>query len=523
MSAHRPTIAIVGAGASGVLAALHILDSPGPSARLLLIERSGKAGRGVAFSTEHRSHLLNVPAGSMSALECDPGHFVRWLGAKGYPNAQDNFVPRSLFGQYLGETLLSWAHHRQADALVEIVRDEVVDIDASGAGLTLAFAGRQPTRVDAVVLATGILPPRWPRGLENWQDSPRCIADPWRPEVLDQVGPADTVTLLGTGLTAIDVLLALQEKGHHGAVRAISRHGLLPRAHLSGPQPSPLTGADGFAFEVGDRRTRLLLHQFRLVVSEEEARGGDWRAVVDMLRPQTQDLWQSLSPEEQLRFRRHVERFWNVHRHRMAPAVAEQVDELRGSGIFRSLAGRIVAVEPCPLELRLQVELRSSQRPYLWETDWLVNCTGPGTFAFADGQVFAQNLRRRGLARPGRLDAGIDTDAGGRVLAGSGRPSEWMWALGALRQGQLLESTAVPEIRSQAYALAPAIHEWLAGKTSSPASTAHDHQAGGDRVIEHVVYQHRPQRISGEQKCGDRGSKTSGATGPDLLVAGEHR
>jgi uncharacterized NAD(P)/FAD-binding protein YdhS len=475
MSADRPTIAIVGAGASGVLAALHILDTPGAPVRLLLVERSGKAGRGVAFSTEHRSHLLNVPAASMSAFERDPGHFVRWLGAKGFPNAQDDFVPRRLFGQYLCETLLSWAQLRQGDDLLEIARDEVVDIDATGAP-TLVFARRQPARVDAVVLATGILPPRWPRGLENWQDNERCISDPWRPDVLDQVRPADTVTLLGTGLTAIDVLLALAEKGHHGSVRAISRHGLLPRAHLSGPQTASTTGVS--PLELGDRRTRLLLHQFRHAVTEAEARGGDWREVVDLLRPRAQGLWQSLPPEEQLRFRRHVERFWNVHRHRMAPAVAEQVDQLRDSGIFRSLAGRIVAIEPYPLSLQLQVKLASIERPYRWQTDWLVNCTGPGTFAFTNDQVLAQSLRRRGLARPGHLDTGIDTDAGGRVLAASGRPTDWMWALGSLRQGQLLETTAVPEIRSQALHVASGVRRWFAGKTSGLASTGDDREAG---------------------------------------------
>ena len=266
-----------------MLAALHLLDSSGPSARLLLVERSGKPGRGVAFSTDHWSHLLNVPASSMSAFDRDPRHFVRWLGAKGFPNSQDDFVPRRLFGQYLSETLLSWAQLRQGDHLIEIAHDEVVDIDTTRAGPTLVFAGRQPARVDAVVLATGILPPRWPRGLENWRDNERCISDPWRPGVLDEVGPADTVTLLGTGLTAIDVLLALAEKGHNASVRAISRHGLLPRAHLRGTQTrstpvvSPLELADG--------RTRALLHQFRHAVTEAEASGGDWRTVVDILRP----------------------------------------------------------------------------------------------------------------------------------------------------------------------------------------------------------------------------------------------
>jgi uncharacterized NAD(P)/FAD-binding protein YdhS len=486
MSAYRPTIAIVGAGASGVLATLHLLDSLGPPVRLLLVERSGKAGRGVAFSTDRPSHLLNVPAASMSAFEHDPGHFVRWLGGKGFPDAQDDFVPRGLFGQYLGEALLSRAHLGEGDVLVEFARDDVVDIDIdAGDRPTLLFAGRQPAKVDAVVLATGILPTRWPRGLQNWQDNERCISDPWQPDVLEQIAPAATVTLLGTGLTAVDVLLALAERGHYGSIRAISRHGLLPRAHLSGPQPTAMIATT--RLEQGDRRARLLLHQLRSAINEERALGGDWRAVVDMLRPETQGLWQSLPAEEQLRFRHHVERFWNVHRHRMAPAVAEQVHELRGSGIFRSLAARVVAIEPSPPSLQLQVKLPSIERPYRWETDWLVNCTGPSTFAFTDDQVLAQSLRRRALARPGHLDAGIDTDTGGRVLAASGEPIEWMWALGSLRQGQLLETTAVPEIRSQALHVASAVRQWLARKASGPASTDDGREVGSATSSDFLV------------------------------------
>jgi len=484
MSAFLPTVAIVGAGAGGVLAALHLLDSPGPAVRVLLVERSGKAGRGVAFSTDHDSHLLNVPAGSMSAFERDPGHFTRWLGGNGFPNAQDDFVPRRLFGQYLGEALLSWARLGQGHDVVEIARDEVVDIDTTGPSPTLVFAGRQRARVDAVVLATGVLPPRWPVSLEGWKDNGRCISDPWRPGVLDEVGLGDTVTLVGTGLTAVDVLLALAERGHHGSVRAISRHGLLPRAHLSGPQPRPAAGVS--CLEPCSGQIRRLLHQVRDAVTEAGTRGGDWREVIDLLRPHTQSLWLSLPQEEQLRFRRHVERFWNIHRHRMAPAVAEQVHQLRDSGIFRTLAGRIVAIEPSPLSLQLQVKLPPSERSYRWGTDWLVNCTGPGTFVFTEDQVLAQSLRRRGLARPGPLDMGIDTDAGGRVLAASGRPTEWMWALGSLRQGQLLESTAVPEIRSQAHDTALAVRQILARTGSGPAALPADYEAGGSRVIEHV-------------------------------------
>jgi len=56
---------------------------------------------------------------------------------------------------------------------------------------------------------------------------------------------------------------------------------------------------------------------------------------------------------------------------------------------------------------------------------------------------------------------GTATDEGGRVLGSDGQPLPWMWALGSLRQGQLLESTAVPEIRGQAAALALDVMNYL--------------------------------------------------------------
>ena len=78
-------MAVIGAGASGALTALHILSSPGlVPARLVLFERSGKVGAGVAFSTPYKSHVLNVPASGMSAFIEDPEHFARWLDRQGH-------------------------------------------------------------------------------------------------------------------------------------------------------------------------------------------------------------------------------------------------------------------------------------------------------------------------------------------------------------------------------------------------------------------------------------------------------
>jgi uncharacterized NAD(P)/FAD-binding protein YdhS len=74
-----PVIAIVGAGFSGTLLASQLLSQAQRPLRLLLIERSGRFGPGVAYGTNDPGHLLNVSAGAMSAWPEDPSHLLRWL------------------------------------------------------------------------------------------------------------------------------------------------------------------------------------------------------------------------------------------------------------------------------------------------------------------------------------------------------------------------------------------------------------------------------------------------------------
>ena len=68
-----PTLAIVGAGFSGTAIAVQLArQAQGKPVRIVLIEPSGKFGSGVAYGTRCTRHVLNVPAGNMSALPDEP-------------------------------------------------------------------------------------------------------------------------------------------------------------------------------------------------------------------------------------------------------------------------------------------------------------------------------------------------------------------------------------------------------------------------------------------------------------------
>jgi hypothetical protein len=104
-TARPPAIAVIGAGFSGTLLALHLLQRCPPSVRIHLIERSPQFGRGLAYSTGNPNHVLNVPAGRMSAFHNRPDDFFQWLQQNHEPNSvpvtPSSFVSRSVFGDYI--------------------------------------------------------------------------------------------------------------------------------------------------------------------------------------------------------------------------------------------------------------------------------------------------------------------------------------------------------------------------------------------------------------------------------------
>ena len=136
---------VVGGGASGTLAALHLIrQASGAGAPLALhIIEPNQLGRGVAYSTVNLRHRLNVPAAGMSALPEEPAHFAHWLRANYDPAfAGGGFAPRAMFGAYLAETV-----GRQVQTAARVMwtrhRSRAVDQRRHDQGVAVTLAGHQ--------------------------------------------------------------------------------------------------------------------------------------------------------------------------------------------------------------------------------------------------------------------------------------------------------------------------------------------------------------------------------------------
>jgi len=188
------------------------------------------AGRGVAYATTCNRHLLNVPAENMSIFPDVPDHFLDWAQQHYDPRTEkDSFVPRPIYGQYIEHTLR--AAQSEACSRLEWMDEEVVGIRPAGSGAEIRFAHGNRLLADRVVLAQGNFRAADPplRGLSLTSSRYKSYA--WSPDALKGVENEGSVLLLGTGLTAVDLVMSLQEQGFRGVVHLLSRRGLVPQAH----------------------------------------------------------------------------------------------------------------------------------------------------------------------------------------------------------------------------------------------------------------------------------------------------
>jgi uncharacterized NAD(P)/FAD-binding protein YdhS len=176
-----------------------------------------------------------------------------------------------------------------------------------------------------------------------------------------------------------------------------------------------------------------------------------WRSVVDSLRPLTPDLWRGLSLDDRRTFLRDLKWEWDIHRHRMAPPVAREINTLLAERRFQVERGTIAAVTTTSTAIIVHVEHDGERRDIV--ADWLINATGPGSTVPSAEDSLIQQLLADGLAPPDALGIGIACDSTGALLSAYRGANARLFTLGPPRRGELLESTAIREIRSQAKAI----------------------------------------------------------------------
>jgi len=417
--------------------------------------------RGVAYGTRRLDHLLNVPAGRMSAIEGEADDFYRYALERDPRYTRASFVPRRIYGDYL-EARLTEAIEQAPEGVAfrSIVGTAVAISPPDGdRAAAIKMDNGQVIYADRIVLSNGNEmrgDPPVGSAHRDFYESSRYVRDPWLPGALRDIERATPVMLVGSGLTMVDVVLSLRAQGHTAPIHALSRHGLLPQAHREMHAPPTY---DGFlaARMLACPDVRHYVRAMREAAADAARVGLDWRDVIGSIREATPSLWRQLPAEQRRRFLRHVRPYWDVHRHRCAPLPAARLQAEFNHGGLMLHAGRVTGYELREDSVSVSVRRRGMDAPQRFEVTAVVNCTGPSPdYGDERGSLFGR-LRADGLLMRDDIDMGFAVSDDGSVLDGHGVPSAWLFYVGPLLQSRDWEATAVPELRRHVKRLAEAL------------------------------------------------------------------
>lgn len=456
------TITVVGAGFCGTMTAVNLSRLSDQDLHVVLINAHRPAGRGTAYGTKRPEHVLNVVARNMSAFPDKPSHFVDWLSSRSeyrdrpQEELREIFAPRRVYGDYLNGLLASCMNpiDSRNRVTVESVEGEVVDVsqEATG-GYTIELQSGTTRASDQVVLATGNQPPSSFTATAPLRFDPRYRSDPWDEWLSRLPPPGGTVILLGTGLTMVDIVLTLSEIGWEGKIVAVSRNGRLPKSHFRGIAYDDYVPPN--ASELGLKGLRGLVQKHCELLTQMSQNSA---IAVDKLRPHTQRLWSNLSADEKTEFLEKDASQWNVIRHRIAASIHNKVTDALDTGKLDVVTGRITKLAPSEQNISVVMEDASGQE-FSIPGDLIINCTGPLMRLSQSDSPLYSNLLKRGLVVSDEMDMGIEVDEDFAVLGSDRLATGNFYAIGPILRGSLWETTAVPELRSQAMHVAERLLE----------------------------------------------------------------
>lgn len=393
-------VAIIGAGVSGSILAIHLLKN-NIFDNIYLINQENNFGYGLAYDTKNENFLLNVVCEKMSIYQNQPLHFMEWLYENNIDAKIGDFIHRKLFGDYVSSELNANEKtsktklHKIVDTVYNITKDEKYNIFLSNKVINSGY----------VVLALGNFLKKVVINHYN------VIINPIKKL---NVKLGDKVLIVGTGLSMVDVAVTLLKQGNEH-ITAISKHGKTPNVHK---KYNPVHIYE----EIADKS---ILEILKVFIKHIKADKNNWRAVVDSIRQYTSLIWQSLPEVDKRTFLRHLQHYWNTARHRIAPKTAEIID---------------AAIKNNKLHIiKSDVNCFKDYDNY----DVIINCTGVENDLTKVDSELLNNLFQSGLIKQDNLKLGIDANNNGQI-------SETMFAIGPLLKGVLYETTAVPEIRTQA-------------------------------------------------------------------------
>jgi uncharacterized NAD(P)/FAD-binding protein YdhS len=452
-------IGIIGAGFSGTMTAVNLIENSNEIIEILLFEKENPIGKGIAYSPYSKKQLLNVPTSKMSAFKELPDHFFNWVKSiEEYKNVDESilagaFLPRYIYGQYIefvwNEAL---ANAKAKSIKVRILRSNIIDLERKNAEIELIGGKDERFIVDYCVLATGNLVPR-NQTIENmdFYSSSNYFQNPWKMESVENLSKNENVLVIGNGLTMVDTVLALQERNFKGIIYSISPNGYHILSHRHAPiKYSKLVDELPEELDLKSIRNLIVKH-----VRAVRKLGVSAEPVIDSLRPFSQNIWRNFSLSDKREFLRKYRHAWGVARHRIPIHMNDFLLKLMFSIKLKVFAGKIKSLNEVNGTIEVSFIEKNSRTEEKIYVSRVINCTGPESNIQLSQSQLLKKCLEKGIISQDEFYLGFNADPTNYQLIGAnGEVQNNIFTLGTNLKGIFWESTAVNELRTQAQNLA---------------------------------------------------------------------
>ncbi|MEV3989080.1 FAD/NAD(P)-binding protein [Streptomyces sp. NPDC049837] len=499
-----PHLALVGGGAAAValLDRLSRDDTLPHTGAVTVFEPSDRLWRGRAYQHDLDSVLVNIPPHEMSATKGRPGAFQQYLTDHRLPygggdwSERGHFPPRHVFGSYLESTAeAAVAALGRRGWTVHLVRTAVARARELPDAVELTDTDGTPRRFDHVVCAVG---PGTPADHYRLAGEPGFVADPYPlRETTARIPRTASVTVIGTGLAAVDAVVSLARQGHTGDIAMASRNGCLPavRQRPVHPRIQHFTPAalDRLAREHGgtfglDALLTLLareldahgaghatvldelltadteppLDRLRRQYAQRDAADTGMRVMQEAVPLSGPDAWTRLRPEDQAYIREHHYRAIMSLCCPMPPENARTLIGLAETGRLRVLAG-LDGVKPMDGG-GFHVVTRDGS----FETSTVINAVAAPAHRVPAGAGALIGALVEGRAAEYHPAGGVTVEPDTSRLRADGRTRGRLYAIGDISGGTLFFTSGMPSVVDRADDIVGAIVQDL--RTASPAA-----------------------------------------------------
>jgi uncharacterized NAD(P)/FAD-binding protein YdhS len=416
-------IAIVGFGFCGKLAFANIVKSLNKKDKILIFDKAQGDFKSAAFSPFSPHYILNVPVANMSAFSDDAAYeesfenFLKNNHSEIWKSSgKFGFVARQIYGEYLEEIVQKAQENAKKNGVnFEFVNQEVMAISDEFLITTKNNIQFQATEV---LLATSFKQVQLPFEIE----SKKFIKALWNEDALEfhqKILTNETICLIGSGLTTVDVIVGLKKKNFSGKIIIISRRGNLPKKHLIKSSEK-----SSYFIDAEDAKKGVLFLCLKIRNFLKSNSQFDLRNIINSIRSTTDKLWHNLDEKNKKLFFRLMP-YWNIFRHRAPISSIELIEEMIAAGQIEIVEGGVKKCQKLGDKISVQTKFAE------FEVDYLVNCLG-----------FEFNARKYPLLNQ-MIELGLLQQDFMMVRSNNDK----VHLLGGLNIGRDFECTAVPDLR----------------------------------------------------------------------------